>query len=440
MSYSEFTDWWGFRMRMPADYRPKPLTRLELASTCLIFSLILEWLLIFAIIIFDLGKASPYLWGLFLPLSIIGLLLLPVFLLPMTFLEFDALKWLVLSRESGDIRHWDYFIAICALIFGIISVFSVGWSIKLPVLLNFLIIIAICAIFLFFQEKLDFSKRYWEMDFPDWLQLKKGKDEKDLEEEKEDVIGPDSDANPIYKIEIDNKAYDIGIHIQDELLQKLREINAEHNGFLYQKIPDGTTAVVLEDRDPVENLGNAELIRFCRQIMYRVKDHKLTRYQFANLILNFVQKEINYVRDINSTKGFPGKSPYLEYGRFPIETIHDGVGDCECTSLLCLSLLAYMGFKPALIMIKILDPDTAHTSYHAAVGLDADGVFMSGDNQLIEGLAYIEGSDKNQKKKYLYGETALDNGILAFGFVPESWKGYFTIDKIVDIPAPNYKL
>lgn len=57
---------------------------------------------------------------------------------------------------------------------------------------------------------------------------------------------------------------------------------------------------------------------------------------------------------------------HMEYGRFPIETLYDGKGDCECLSFLLASLFAHAGFKTAMLG-GFTKP--GRKGGHAAVGL-----------------------------------------------------------------------
>ena len=110
------------------------------------------------------------------------------------------------------------------------------------------------------------------------------------------------------------------------------------------------------------------MIRLCKQIHSIGRRMKYTPLQFGNAVLAFVQAAIQYRFDKDSTTGFPG-GPYEEYGRFALETVHDQVGDCECTAILCATLLSYLGFECALIRLVVTDKETGEKTGHMAVGL-----------------------------------------------------------------------
>jgi hypothetical protein len=145
------------------------------------------------------------------------------------------------------------------------------------------------------------------------------------------------------------------------------------------------------------------------------------------MVLMFVQRAIGYKFDRDSTGEFPG-GPYAEYGRFAVETVYDQVGDCECTSLLCASLLAYLGFSAALLWVVVPTDTDSNGVNHIAVGLEVTAALRAG---LPDGsLDTVEALD-GTGRRYLYGETALDGFVLPFGCLPD-W-GQLKIEKVVPI-------
>lgn len=71
----------------------------------------------------------------------------------------------------------------------------------------------------------------------------------------------------------------------------------------------------------------------------------MSSYQFANLILSFVHEQnIKYSYDEDSTS-------YIEYFRFPIETIYDTTGDCDCKAILACSLFKKLGYRVAFALM-----------------------------------------------------------------------------------------
>jgi len=85
-----------------------------------------------------------------------------------------------------------------------------------------------------------------------------------------------------------------------------------------------------------------ELIKSIADTLKKVgKDNGLTDLQIPYLAISFVQA-LPYTSD-KVTTGFD------EYPRFPYETLYDGGGDCEDTSILASAILQEMGYGVALI-------------------------------------------------------------------------------------------
>ncbi|MBN2489106.1 MAG: hypothetical protein JXA98_08765 [Methanosarcinaceae archaeon] len=91
-------------------------------------------------------------------------------------------------------------------------------------------------------------------------------------------------------------------------------------------------------------------------------------------------------------------SGYDEYPRFPFETLFDGGGDCEDSSILLASLLYDMGYGVSLILL----PD------HMAVG-------VKGDENMPGSYYEYEGT------RYYYLETT--NSGWNVGVIPDEYKG-----------------
>jgi hypothetical protein len=366
-------------------------------------------------------------WGWLCHLAVPLLLVLPT-LLSFLFVRgavADALRispWLIMSREKGAIAAWDVAGLTLGVAVALASLVHLGRGYGLTCLLLAVDIALFHALLGRFQECTDFTKRRWGFSLPDWLT--------GLSENPDEVIAPDADAAPVYKfLAPDGTAYKVGIRITPEVLAALRKINADAVGALYQESPE---AVTLEDRPPAAGIGQDELLRMCRQIASICRRHKLTPLQIANAVLSFVQLAITYAFDEDSTKGFAG-GPFEEYGRFPVETIHDTVGDCECTGILCASLLAYLGFKSALLFVTINDSATGAPAYHVAAGLDAEGALLV-EPGVADAFDYIVSTD-GSGRRYLYGETAIDDSTMAFGSIPPQWKEMLSVRRVIPIQA-----
>ena len=97
-----------------------------------------------------------------------------------------------------------------------------------------------------------------------------------------------------------------------------------------------------------------------------LKEHStdMTDLQRANYVLAFVQQCIEYQLDSD----FCGKS---EYWKYPYETLYDGRGDCEDSSILFCALMKSMGYDSALILYV---GEEYVGKGHAAAGVAFDSV------------------------------------------------------------------
>jgi hypothetical protein len=115
-------------------------------------------------------------------------------------------------------------------------------------------------------------------------------------------------------------------------------------------------------------------------------------YDKVSFVLAFVQS-LPYTSD-NVTEG------YNEYPRFPIETLVDGGGDCEDTSILFATLTLIMGYGTVYI----------NPPNHYAVGILGNGIHGTS-------WTYPKGSNST----YYYCETTGDG--FAIGQLPEEFQG-----------------
>lgn len=115
-------------------------------------------------------------------------------------------------------------------------------------------------------------------------------------------------------------------------------------------------------------------------------ENGLSEEEKINLLISFVQ-DLHYLTDDSTTS-------FDEYPRFPVETLVEGGGDCEDTSILMASMLRAMNFSVALVNFP----------NHMGVGIATDG---SGTGWNYNG------------KKYYYLETTALGWTL--GKIPEEY-------------------
>lgn len=141
----------------------------------------------------------------------------------------------------------------------------------------------------------------------------------------------------------------------------------------------------------VEDENNLDAVK---QVVSIVRECKLQAgYSEHDTVLeaiNFVQKNIEYKSDIE-TKGME------EYPRYPIETLLDGCGDCEDTSILLAAIIKEMNYE--VILLAYDD--------HMAVGI------QGGEGQYGTFFEY-------EGQKYFYVETTANGWRI--GDVPAEYR------------------
>lgn len=119
-------------------------------------------------------------------------------------------------------------------------------------------------------------------------------------------------------------------------------------------------------------------------------------YEEVSFVLSFVQQALKYEQDEG------------EYPRYPVESLVDGIGDCEDYSILGASILKLMGYEVALLLLP----------GHAALG--------------VAGAEDIPGvSVEYQDNKYFYCEMTASGWQI--GELPEDHKN----EKIEVYPVPG---
>lgn len=133
-----------------------------------------------------------------------------------------------------------------------------------------------------------------------------------------------------------------------------------------------------------EDPGYELTARLAAAFERRAIEENLSEWEKINMVIDFVQS-MRY----QAEEG--------EYPKYPIETLHDGGGDCEDTSILLAAILDRMGIDCVL-----LSPPG-----HMAVGLSITG--LTGRHYLYAG------------KKYFYVETTGHNWEV--GTIPPAYEG-----------------
>ena len=130
---------------------------------------------------------------------------------------------------------------------------------------------------------------------------------------------------------------------------KERFTTTDYRGYVLHPYDDGYVSVLTREFE-----------------VFRVEEG-LTEPQLMELAVSFVQS-MEYVAE--SPAGGLG-----DYPKYPLETLVDGGGDCEDTSILMASILESMGYNVSLLLLP----------NHMAVGLAVDA---TGVHWTVEGVTY----------------------------------------------------
>lgn len=120
-----------------------------------------------------------------------------------------------------------------------------------------------------------------------------------------------------------------------------------------------------------------------RRLAYELRrialDNKLTEYEEIQNTLDFVQ-DIPYAFDKDSIDRLTNEAlGIIDYWRFPIETLYDENGDCDCKAVLAAALFRLVGFRALLLVC--FDPDIAHAAVAVEGAPDFPQTDFFTDNQ-----------------------------------------------------------
>lgn len=412
--------WWGLRIREPYGIRLQPLQRVEAALVGLCAAVVLESLWLAWIVV----AAVPLVAWRSTVLAPVLLLVLPLALcIAVPLRTFDSLlvsPFVLLSRERGSLRVVDRWgVLLCAVSAGCFLLEAFRPASVTAVALA---IASGGAAFVlgFVQEPVVGHGGRRRSAIPPEVRVRLGLDANGLE-------GPEPGARSLLRFETAaGKAHSVGVAIPDDLFNRIRRLNCEHKGRLWQS---SLAVVVLAEGPPADAEAGRLVRELCRQLAVAAERDGLSRWELANQVLALVQREIVYKFDKDSTAGFPG-GPFDEYGRFPLETVADRVGDCECTSILCAALLLGLGYSAAVILVEITRQGGL-TARHAMVGVDPGDALPP---EIREVLDHVAGEDGRQ---FVCGETAIDGGTLAFGVDALGKRADVQVREVLPVLLPN---
>lgn len=187
-------EWWGFQLRFPPGYVPKPVSAVERVLLAALAGAALTgaWLCALVFWPVEAGFSARVL----VPLLLFAIPAAPALLLPELILERSGIAtWVALSREKGGIRGWDRWMDLLAVGSVIAAVFHVTPPLRAAVILM-LLEVALASITLALQESVHFTGWRWTIEVPDWLR-EIVEERKRRSVESDEVIGTDPDADPV---------------------------------------------------------------------------------------------------------------------------------------------------------------------------------------------------------------------------------------------------
>ena len=130
--------------------------------------------------------------------------------------------------------------------------------------------------------------------------------------------------------------------------------------------------VTNESPDQGQDVLIKKIIDSCRDVIVK---YNLPQYEMFNLVTNFCQYQINYRLDGESTK--IGRD-VQEYVRFPIESLFDQEGDCDCYAALAFKL--FKSLNLGADDVKYAVADVVGVGKHAFLLVKQDGVLPLAPN------------------------------------------------------------
>ena len=308
----------------------------------------------------------------------------------------DRIESLLYKMNNNvDTSQWNTELIIVSAIGLILSIFMVDY-LFFPIFF--------CALVVFIGQRVVFPPESWPIEYP--------YDETDgqTDEEEEETDGQEKDFDEL--IEHTASIFAMGkncelkfkVPYKSEGLKGLRAANLFREG----NTPEYSQRV----RDMIERECREEVyskIRYVKDRIDRfVSKHHLSYIEKVNLILKLAQpNNIDYAYDsccpeLLPQMDEPQPSPalledrrdgqegqgYIEYCRYPSETLHDKRGDCDCHAALAVGLLAACGIR-CCYFTNYTDDDEGHAAFGIEVNEDTKAFLTSANRLTYNGKEFI---------------------------------------------------
>lgn len=306
----------------------------------------------------------------------------------------------LLSKLNDNVGStgWNTILIIVCVLGFVFSIFFIDSSF-FPIFLASLIAVVV--------NRVVFIQRKWEVENP--LEQQDNLNEDDYQDDEgEETV----EHNIILTTAFDDLNMQFKLAYKADKLKELRS----NNPFREKSISDYSQVVCEMVHRELDGELYSKLDYVADCINRFAQKHSLSYVETINLILRIAQpNNIEYIFDKDSPELLPQPDEpqpnpallesrsdgsdgmgYLEYCRYPSETLHDKRGDCDCHAALAVGLLSACGYRCCYLVNK-----TDDQSDHAALGIEmndnlksfanADNCFTYNNIQFI----YIEATGNN---------------------------------------------
>jgi len=252
------------------------------------------------------------------------------------------IHFLELFNRNTNIRKYDYAIIVIAIIGVILSIVYLGY----PFIALLTVIITGIAVI-----EANYSGKPWPIIAGYSSSTSKDSKTKDKEAQNRKMHQQSPDRKLIVKnyqwsslhLDSDNK-FNLSIEFDENHILKKRETNPfKIDNDKARRQYHSSVELLLHDGDMYID----EVVLKLRQI---AREKNFDQIDEISLMLSFVQANIQYKNDTEST--LIGNK---EYCRFPVETLFDMEGDCDCKSALAANIFNAAGYKTLYVFTSTFD-------------------------------------------------------------------------------------
>lgn len=302
-----------------------------------------------------------------------------------------------LSKMNNNVgtTNWNTELIVTSVIGLILSLFVVDYMF-FPIFF--------CALVAVIVNRVVFPSVPWDVEYPIDDSEDETSDENNENQEEEE----DSDERIEHKAQVftmgNNCELKFSIPFKNAGLKSLRAENPFRNG--------NTSEYSLRVHDMINREYGGKVYSKIKYVKDKIDSfaakHHLSYMEKVNLILKLAQpNNIRYEYDSccpellpqmdepapnpalleNRRDGGEGKG-YIEYCRFPTETLHDQRGDCDCHAALAVGLLAACGIRCCYFTNKTND-GTGHAAFGIEVNKETQSFLTNNNSFTYQGITFI---------------------------------------------------